>query len=163
MQVFVTLFGETITIECEPATTIKNLKEMIRERKGIPGDQQRLIFGGNQLKDGATLSDYNIQRHDRIHLMLRLCGGFGVLVKTLTGKTITISCVPDTSIGKLKELIRDEEGTPVDQQRLIYKGKELKDDDATLSHYNVDGGDEPINLALPWKSFWTRVKTALSW
>ena len=51
----------------------------------------------------------------------------------------------------------------MDQQRLIYKGKELKDDDATLSYYNVDGGDEPINLALPRKSFWTRVTTALSW
>ena len=71
-----------------------------------------------------------------------------MFVKTLTGKTISIvRCGPDTSVGKFKELIRDEEGTPVDQQRLIYKGKELKDDDATLSHYNVDGGDEPINLA----------------
>ena len=75
-----------------------------------------------------------------------------MLVKTLTGKTIAIGCLPDISIGKFKEWIRDKEGTPVDQQRLIYKGKELKDDDATLSHYNVDG-DEPINLALPRKHF----------
>lgn len=87
MQMFVKdLYGKHITLEVEPTDRIKDVKEYIYDKTGVPILNQRLIFAGKPLEDGNTLQDYSIQKDSTIHLVLRYETGEEVYYNPITGR-----------------------------------------------------------------------------
>ena len=84
MQIFiVTPEGKTITFEVSASDTISSLKAKIQDKQGISPEHQRLIFGGKQLEDEYTFSQYNIIKNSSLHMILRLPGGMENSIKSM--------------------------------------------------------------------------------
>jgi len=69
-----------------------------------------------------------------------------IFIKTLTGKSIHVSYDQDMTILSIKQEITKVEQIPVEQQRLIFSGKQLEDD-KTLRYYNIPSGST-VHLVL---------------
>ena len=69
-----------------------------------------------------------------------------IFVKTLSGRTITLSVTLSDTIDSVKHKIAEEVDLPHEEQRLIYAGKQLEDD-LTLRDYDIHQ-ESTIHLAL---------------
>ena len=70
-------------------------------------------------------------------------------VRTLTGKTLCISQNDEMTVQQVKEEICKLENIPVDQQRLVYQGKQLEDN-YNLKYYEINNGST-LHLVLRLK------------
>ena len=67
-----TFTAKTITLEVTATQTVLQLKEQIQESEGVPPEQQRIIFSGQQLDEVRTLGYYMIRDGSILHLLLQL-------------------------------------------------------------------------------------------
>merc|ERR1711977_547301 len=66
-----TLTGKEIELDIEPDYKVSK----VEEKEGIPPVQQRLIFGGKQMADEKTATEYALEGGATLHLVLALRGG----------------------------------------------------------------------------------------
>ena len=105
--------------------SIKNTSDIIYN---IIYNNNKIIFLNN------ILINFGIKNGDLIELTER--DTFLIFVRTLTGKTIFLNVDDYDTVLYLKYLIYLFEGIPFDQQRLLFKGKQL-DDDKMINKYNI--------------------------
>ncbi|CAI7994897.1 Polyubiquitin-A, partial [Geodia barretti] len=133
-QIFVeTVKGETITVEVKHSYTIKEVKAIMKKMDIM--FTQELVHGGKILKDSWTLSDCNVNSNDLLHLE----NVFAIHLKDPTGKTIRLEVASSNTIENVKAELEEQEGLPLDQQRLILDGRELQNV-LTISHYGILSG-----------------------
>ena len=132
--------GKTIGLWVKDLDTIKNVKNKIQGREGIPPNHQILFFDGLKLKSGRTISEYNIRGGYTLHLALRLTNSMQIFIRTLTKKIIALKVDASDTIANVKAKIQDKEGIPPDQQILLHtlQPSMVMEDGHTLSHYCIE-------------------------
>ena len=74
-QIFVkTLTGKTILLWVTASESVFSVKTKVADKEGLPPEAQRLIYGGRQLKDDKSLSDFSVGQEATLHLALRIGG-----------------------------------------------------------------------------------------
>lgn len=61
MTIYVNYQGDTYSIESEPTSKVKELKEALKDKTGIEVNNQKLVYAGNELSDDKTLQDCSIE------------------------------------------------------------------------------------------------------
>jgi len=124
--------GKILSFDVEPSDLVGTVKSKIHETEDIVPDQQRLIYNGNWLDDSYCLSDYKVEDGSMIELHKTM----QIFVKTLIGKSITLSVEANDLVEDVKMMVEDREGVPAEKQRLVFAGKQLENGH-TLAEYNV--------------------------
>ncbi|KAI0750034.1 hypothetical protein C8Q80DRAFT_1120116 [Daedaleopsis nitida] len=111
MQVFLkTLTGKTHAIETSPFSSIHTLKLAVKNKEGIPTNQQFLYFEGRPLESSKRLIDYNIQRESTIHLRPVLRGGKPVIYlfphKAIPHTTISVRLIVQWSFSHTYPVVK---------------------------------------------------------
>ena len=137
---FITITGKTVlidTVSCEP---IRQVKERIQREEGIPVDQQRLLFAGQELEDDKTLMDYDIG--GGCVVCVDINGGMQVFIEvgecTVSShqKRMCLNVAKEMKICHIKSMIEHQKKIPVYLQNLLFDGVTLENSKC-LMEYNI--------------------------
>ncbi|KAG2484501.1 hypothetical protein HYH03_016730 [Edaphochlamys debaryana] len=73
------LRGVTATVGARPEMMVEEFRQAYAEVEGIPPEQQRLMWAGEQLEDGRTLSECGLKDRSTLYMIDQLRGGKPVI------------------------------------------------------------------------------------
>ena len=142
-------FAVTMSCVCLATDSVMTLKQTIQKHQEIIKEHNKVLlenihleFSGRQLLNNTILRDTGGHSGCMFHLEI----GDRIEAKTLTGKYLVLVIGPGHTVARLKATIHQKEGILPDQQRLIFRGSQLEDDD-TLDQLGIKKGST-IHLVL---------------
>jgi ubiquitin C len=121
---------------------LEMLRDFLKNVLSTGKDKELKVDGTVQLKDGHTLSDYNV--HEPTNIFVLLCPSpepMIIFIKLLcSDEKFPLDAEPHDTIENIKYKIFVKEGYPTNQQRLCFNGKVLQGSH-TLSLHGIQNDD----------------------
>uniref|UniRef100_A0A8C6TWW0 ISG15 ubiquitin like modifier n=1 Tax=Neogobius melanostomus TaxID=47308 RepID=A0A8C6TWW0_9GOBI len=142
MDITITMLnGTSVTLSVTPECTVASLKHLIKTtRLDVAPECQELMINNGQRKiltDGSKpLSYYGLVSGSNVSLLVVEPTTVQVFLKNEKGQTSTYEIDPEETVQGFKSKVYAREKVPVDQQRLIYQGKEMTQ--GKLTDYGVE-------------------------
>jgi len=147
------LENKVICVQAKPHDLVEEFKTKLESGSDIPVDRYDFFFNEHELESGKFLVEYKITKSSTIKMVSkgsrtkatptdtttptdRDQTPIEINIKLLTGKAIKVRVRLDETVEQLKKKVEDLEGIPVINQRIIFAGK-LLEDDQTLEFYDV--------------------------
>ncbi|XP_051551840.1 polyubiquitin-like isoform X6 [Myxocyprinus asiaticus] len=137
------LNGDKKRLTVDSNATVGELKKRISEVfRDHPSQQKLSANNGHRISlddDSRTLSSYGLHSGSAVMLLITNPGPLQVFVKNEKGQTKTYDVDVNETVDQLQQKIYNKERVPVDQQRLIYNGRQLESG-MKLLEYNITSG-----------------------
>ncbi|XP_058230580.1 uncharacterized protein LOC131343155 [Hemibagrus wyckioides] len=138
------LSGETKTVHVNPGATIGQLKHKVAQIFNASPLRMKLSVTNGRVvqldNDQMTVNHYGLSSGATVMLLISMTPvPLQVFVKNEKGQTKTYDITDEETVDQLKSKVRQKEGTPEDQQRLIFNGRQL-DSGRKLQDYDIVSG-----------------------
>lgn len=134
------LTGQSVTLTVNPGDTVGTLKQLIKSYLDVAPECQKLTIHNGQVKilqdPSKPLSYYGLSSGSSVSLLVVEPTTIQVFLKNEKGVTSTYDIDPNETVPSFKSKVFSRERVPVDQQRLIYQGKEMMQ--GKLTDYGVE-------------------------
>ena len=139
-NIFKTLTGRNIAVMIRLHETVRQMKARIDAKEGIPVDQQKLTYAGQELEDKKAPGEYNITRDSVVGIdFKRSTLVFVEIQSSVTDsypKRICLKMLKEMRVHHLKSMIEHQKQIPIYLQTLLFNGTKLENSKC-LMQYNV--------------------------
>jgi hypothetical protein len=156
---FETVRGRWFSVEVWYFATVREMKEAVQRREGIPAASQRLFLDGRELDDDARDAEhYSVHQGTRLLLLLpdddpaaatavRVAASAPAL-----GRSVALDMRGSDTVARLKEVLQDRtDGALPPARTAVFFDKAEMEDGKTLAEYSppVDGMDVCVVVRQP--------------
>ncbi|XP_008567906.1 PREDICTED: ubiquitin-like protein ISG15 [Galeopterus variegatus] len=131
--------GDELQVPLSSSMLASELKQKITQKFGVPAFQQHLAVhpSGAELQDGVPLVSQGLGPGSVVLLMVKKCDDpLSILVRNDKGRSNAYKVQLTQPVAQLKEMVSQQEGTPVDQFWLSFEGKPM-DELQLLGEYGL--------------------------